>query len=765
MSYSPFLIANERVGLERDIEPWLLPNDGFPDLEDCYMWRGRVKKRLGFNILGRLGRVVAVTTGAPQVINLPPFSAGTPITEFLSHFTIGPDEYQDPGGANPVFLLTTGTPGSAELDRVAGTLTLSGADGAGFDVIFFPGLPVMGLPLLETNIIDQELMMAFDTVFSYRYSNTSMSFIDTSLHKTTNTLVYWTGEDYQQFWSTNYLQALWATNNVEGFQNIPTTTVPGQGDGIRWFDQNQSGWVNFLPQVNGINFLMGALIILAYKGRLVMFNTVEGTSIGSFKRYYQRARWSQVGNPFYVAPLPTESQFGGPDVDGWRDDIPGHGGFIDATTLEQIVSAEYVKDTLIVYFERSTWQLIFTGNDLQPFLWEKINTELGAQSTFSVVPFDRTTIAVGDFGIHACDSVNVQRIDQKVPDEIFNIQNSNNGPERTSGIRDYFNQLVYWSFPYIQDETAPVDGLTYPNKIMVYNYVDGSFSFFNDSFTSFGYFQSANDLTWGGALSTWTSSNFQWISPITQAQFASIAGGNQVGFVEILMQKTTNDNSLFISNIAIGSPFTTLTIPNHNLLQFDPISSDVAGIQYIKITSASGITGLTGNIYPVTRVVDENTVTIPTEIAPTGTFTGAGLITPVNNISIFTKRFNPFTQEAVQVSLGYVDFYLDKTDKGQITVQLYINEDDSLPVLSDTVATYSETTYSKSPGKPASPDTAPYVQRKLWKRAYYSNVSQLFQMHITMSPEQMIDNAISSSDIVLHGTVLWFGKAGRLINV
>ena len=58
------------------------------------------------------------------------------------------------------------------------------------------------------------------------------------------------------------------------------------------------------------------------------------------------------------------------------EDLPGFGNAIDAATQEAIVSAEFLKDRLIVYFERSTWELVYTGNQIYPFTWQKINTEL-----------------------------------------------------------------------------------------------------------------------------------------------------------------------------------------------------------------------------------------------------------------------------------------------------------------------------------------------------------------------------------------------------
>ena len=218
------------------------------------------------------------------------------------------------------------------------------------------------------------------------YSNVNDRFQDITFHKTTGTAFSWTGADSDFFWTTNYNNAFWATNSVEGFQSTVDSTNPAAGDGIRWYDG--SGWINFLPQVDATNFLMGSTLIVSYRNRLVMLNTTEGSAFGVSTNYRQRARWCQNGTPYYVAPVPSGFT-GGVDVNSWRDDVVGKGGFIDAPTSQAIIGAAFIHDTLIVYFERSTWQLRYTGDPVLPFIWERINTELGAESTFSTILSDR----------------------------------------------------------------------------------------------------------------------------------------------------------------------------------------------------------------------------------------------------------------------------------------------------------------------------------------------------------------------------------------
>lgn len=794
--YTPFLIANPRVGMERDIEPWLLPEDAYPDLEDCYLWRGRIKKKMGYDLLGRLNLQIPVATVVygPNSASFTILFSVSPITPGIVSFVMNGVTFMDNGTGG--FFQTDGGGGST-INYVTGAVVLVTVAPLPplTPVFYFPGLPVMGLKTLETinnfntPALNSETLIGFDQIFAYRYQDASSSFINFSTYKTTGTLFKWTGNDSDFFWTTNYAQAFWATNFVPGFQDTPTSSL-GTGDGIRWHDQNitaaGNGWVNFLPYVSGpnppmagVNYrLMGCLMLLPYKGTLIALNTWEGQNYGGRVNYAQRARWCKIlASPFYDAQLPAGFQ-GGTVVESWMSDIPGNGGFIDAPTSENIVSAEFVKDTLIVYFEFSTWQLRFTGIKIQPFVWEKINTELGSVSTFSVVPFDKTTIAVGNVGIHACDSVNVARIDQKIPDEVFSIQNKNAGNERVYGIRDYYPQLVYWAVPYLGSEFNPdqtnVPTLRYPNKMLVYNYVDQSFSYFNDSFTCFGYFQSRNDVLWRTVSiplaptepPLWSAANFLWVNPQSQSEFPSVVGGNQQGFVETLMEQVGNEDSLYITNAVPSATFVRITSPNHNLGEGD----------FIKITKCTGIMNFEADpaaippidgIYKIINYVNANqfdvdvtplTSRVP-PLLPSGMFTGKGTMTVVSNINILTKRFNPWIQEGAQVRLGYVDFYFNRTDFGKVTVDLYINEDDSKPTNTEICATSPETTYQ------VSPDTVPYNEQKLWKRVYFEDVSQLFQINIFLDDSLMIQEKIRISDIQLHGMIPYFSKSGRIINV
>lgn len=542
---------------------------------------------------------------------------------------------------------------------------------------------------------------------------------------------------------------------------IPDNTL-GTGDGIKWYDgptpaPPATGWVNFGPPLSRtlINtpFLLGCLLIVTYKDRLIVFNTIETDGFGVTINFAQRARWSQNGTPFYIAPTPANQ---GVAYDAWFSDAGsvGRGGFVDAPTNESIVSCEFIKDTLIVYFEYSTWQLVFTNNQILPFVWQKINTELGSQSTFSCVPFDQGVFTVANIGITTCNSVNVVRIDQKIPDDVFSFYNLNEGVKRVHGIRDFTSQLVYWCFPFAG--TQP----TFPNRVLLYNYLDGSWANFVDSYTCFGYFQPPTDRSWSTFPETWQSTSYAWNSFIQQARYPSIIAGTPQGFVLQMnesLEDNLNDPSIMLHNVTSGSNV-TITSPNHNL-EVD---------SYVMIVGAQGVTNLNGLVFRVYSVPNPNEFTIdnfaPTFAPVTGVYTGGGTVQIIPNFDIQTKLYNPFYEQGKSVRLNIVDVLADKTTDGQINLDYFPSYDLSVPMFSNLMNT-----------KPDIPSPSLQdVEDKIWHRVYSSISGSFIQISLNLNdafdpnPDILYANSqirnlnITSSDVTIQGMVFYFEPFGRL---
>lgn len=824
---TPFCIVNLREGVRRDVEPFLVNNDAFPVLENAYLFRGRIQRRSCFVKLGatdgKLKRVIGTTDGlgAFGPFTIPSF----PIPGGISKFIVGTTEYTDSGAGG--LLLTNGI-GVANLVLLTGVFDIVGGP-IGMDIVYEPGLPVMGLRHKEENFINDEAYIGFDTKYSYYFNIGIDDWTKQVAYKTTGTEFIWHGADSDLFWTFNYLSAMWTTNNIPGNQafaitginnNVTATitytggdvfsigdvvgvtnvnaAVPGtvngvsgtvtahgvgtvtvtidttvgplgyisggilhavttsiSGDGIKWYDgpdsnvTNTVGWVNFCPPIDSTftpQLLRGCLAIVTYKGRLVVFNTFEDTVATAIpSNHAQRARWSQVGTPYYVPPVPVGQTS---QQDSWFSDTPGKGGFVDAPTNEQIISVEFIKDTLIVYFERSTWQLVYTGNELQPFVFQKINTELGSESTFSIVPFDKGVFGVGNYGIITCDSVNVQRIDQKIPDEVFSIQNKNEGVKRVYGTRDYTAQLVYFTYPVVSDDDdsgGPINQeIIFPNRVLVYNYLDGSYAEFEDSFTCFGTFQKSSDLTWGGAVEPWGGANRPWNSGFMQARYPDVSAGNQQGYTMIFSQMAgygQNTPSLIFSNF---TALNIITSPNHNL---------TSG-QYVRITNAGGLTDINGITFRVNFINANQFGIDPDPLSPiTGTYTGKGEITVVPKFNIQTKLFSPYLDQGKSVRIPKIEILADRTEDGQITIDYFPNYSLTTSVKTDVMNTF--------PDDPASFQS---LEDKIWHRVYSNTTGSFIQLKISLSDSQIRNQPTAIADIVIHAMTLFFSPSGRMIS-
>jgi len=548
------------TGVQKNLEPFMLPEEAFVDLEDAYCFRGRVIKKNGYTFLGRL-HVTPTLPEALGVTVLPnsftAILANSPVSPGTLVITVGALTFTDNGNGtltSPAANANYGT-----IDYESGTINLNfnpavvlGTAVNATAYRYLPRNPVMGLGLYDKAAVNQEDLIGFDTQHSYLY-NTATNIFDELTVGSWGANDQFTSTNSDFVWTENYYvdatnnKLIWETNNIAYNANLQ--------DGIQYF--NGTSWVTLQAQIDSTpNYLRGSLLIFAYRNRLVALNTLEGPApgVGAATRYANRARWSQNGTP-----LPAV------DANAWREDIVGRGGYIDAPTSEAIVSAAFNKDTLIVFFERSTWRLRYTGNEILPFLWEQIHSEYGAESTNASVVFDKGILAVGDKRIVRADNINVEPIDTKIPDEVYNFHNDNEGPKRIWGIRDFYRQLVYWTFP--NDDP----GETFPDKVLVLNYDNGAYSFYNDSFTCFGRWQKRQDYTWATLpYATWSEWVLSWGDPRSQSFFSNIVAGNQKGFVIILDTISSNQesmdlvNTLPIPTISNTAP-AVFSLPDHNL--------------------------------------------------------------------------------------------------------------------------------------------------------------------------------------------------------
>jgi hypothetical protein len=424
--------------------------------------------------------------------------------------------------------------------------------------------------------------------------------------------------------------------------------------------------------------LISARILIPYYGRLLALNTWEGISVGSAVNIFNRCRFSQIGNPI--------------QQDAWRSDTFGKGGFVDAPTNEEIVSATFYKNTIIVSFERSTWRLQYLGEYGLPFVWERISSDFGSESTFSAVLFDSGVLTVGDKAIVGSSGGDVQRIDLDIPDQVYRFRNSDDGPKRVYGIRDFRKELVYWTYPDYDDFQIPTTQY-FPNRTLLYNYKNNTYAFFRNTVTCFGNFQYPANITWDRLDVFWDNPNVFWDDGV-QAQMPLIASGNQQGFchfygysdVESGADSTIDaldQESLSITNVTVGS-LVTLEILDHNLSNGEVVY--ITGLNYVvTATATAGSTSLNDQIYFV-AVVDKDNITLSLldfdsqqlysdfTVTNVGTYVGGGVAALFPRMEIETKDFNPVKEQLGQnVKTSAIDFLFDASSPASINVKMKMN--------------------------------------------------------------------------------------------
>lgn len=768
----PFTIAGSDLGLRKDKKPFILPDKAFPVLENAYVWRDRVKKRECLQLLGRLqrnltGQSLGNSGASPWTFNLystlVPAITGEPNAQIVPgsiFIAVGfAESFTDQGNG----LLVGSTGGSGVINYATGNITLisGGAWGAGVPTFinfnYYPSLPVMGIWQRELISINDEETIFFDTKYAYKFvSSAFQEFIPGTT---------WSGSDANFFWATNF-----RGSTPESKRFFATNFINDANNPMRYTDGTT--WTDFYPRLSSstVRYLTQARILVPYYGRLVALNVWESPDNAGSPDFAagvnitNRCAFSQIGDP-------TDQ------VNGWLQDTFGRGGFIDAPTSESIISATFYKNTLIVFFERTTWQLRYQGEYGIPFIWERISSDFGSESTFSSVLFDQGVTAIGNTAIVASNSITVDRIDLQIPDLVFQFRNSSDGLIRIHGIRNYEKELVYWcyndaQYAYIDD----TQNQYFPNKVLVYNYRNNTYAIFRDNVTTFGNFQVPSNVTWDSLDVFWGDQDITWTDPITQDLFPSIVSGNQQGFVHYYANQTPDDASLQITGVNLAVSPITLTIPNHNLVTGEIIY--ITDLSFVTPTAPYSVvsTNLNDQTYRVT-FVDINTVSLSkwdtsstphqyinnfsfTPTAATATYIGKGKAALFPRLDVQSKDFNPYQNKGSQTKLCYIDFLTDVPDtvEGQtaaMTVVLYANTSPAvignLLVGNKQVATSLTLPYYT----PAS-DIA-------WHRFYATLAAQYFRIQMTYDDDLMNQLTTHQQTWVLNAMTLWVRPGGKIV--
>lgn len=304
-------------GLRNDVLPFNIDNDSFPVIQNAYQWRGRIRRKRGTLFLGRLTNYFSSTSVAfnpspgTSTITLNGSGVGNLITGYSSPsvpssssivpgtvtITIGGNVYTDPAMDG-----TLSGPNAGSINYATGVITilLEAGNAASSIFKFYPNLPVLGLETLDITASALASLpsfpgeLGFNTKFSYNFATTFPFVIhNVSFYKNPATAVYsgytqktvwtpisWNGQDYQQFWSTNYQGAFWVTNGI----NVPfdVTNIGMQYKAVTGVTISTAGNGTTIPAVAVLTVAAHGLVI----GDFVFINEVGGITGINFETGY-----------------------------------------------------------------------------------------------------------------------------------------------------------------------------------------------------------------------------------------------------------------------------------------------------------------------------------------------------------------------------------------------------------------------------------------------------------------------------------------------
>lgn len=394
MSLKPLLIAPFKTGLDTDMEPWLAPEDSFRELDNIHVRHGYLQKREGYRPFGHLVpmgatvNITGITQANPGVVTAGGHGYSTGDKVFITAVT-GMTSLN-----NKIFTIIVIDPNTFSIDL--NTTDLTAYTGPSGTVALTSTVTdrVMGITrYIESN--GAKTTLAFNARRAYRFDTTTDIFVQLDVANIA------TSGEYDYVWSANWQASteenrLYFTNGVAG-----TPAAAPTSDGIRYYDGTTDPNIttSFNPTLSAgppPRSLVGAKLIFSLGQRLIVLNTDEWNTISTVN-YPQRARWCAKQNPA-----------------NWDDVTAGGGGYTDAATGDQIISARAIQNQIIVFFTNSVWTLLPTSDPNRAFKWKKINNFRACDGKMATIGYDRYVVALGVRGITATDGVETRRVDDRI---------------------------------------------------------------------------------------------------------------------------------------------------------------------------------------------------------------------------------------------------------------------------------------------------------------------------------------------------------------
>ena len=645
MSYSGFLIANYATGLDRELQPWLLPNDAFVDLLDSFVYKGVIRKRDGYS--GFANGIKSTYTESRMVHEIAAVAPNTGVIDGANAtYTWIITAPVSRGrvvitGNNPLQVLTddgvggfTGD-GTGTIDYATGSVSITFtlppaiASTVLLTYSYHPGLPVMGvMSFYPTNNVRQ--MIVADTDFVNKYDPSTDSLIDISPATAYN-------GTRTDFWSwVNYASAVSVPRLL--FSNGVVGDVIQQWDGTTVTDYAPT----FTPGT------LNARQMFNVRDRLVLFQTIEAGVL-----FPRRIRVSGTGANCDVF-----------------DNTASGAGFIDIPDNTWFFGAAFNRDDVIFFTEAATWLLKYTGNDVIPFQLEKMDGSRGSSAAFSVISYLNRTLAASPRGLLISDGYSVERIDINIPNFTFDEIDNDNFLACFSGFVDEDSD-VYMLYPTQGTIRPPLVASGSSDRILVINFEEDNFANYRIPLSCMGNFQIAFNILWSDLTAVNGFPNWDALSqvysdwnsfPFSKGTPCAIGGGHK-GEIWRLNNSESEDNPQRIRAMTVIDGDTLRVTTDWNNYNIG---------DYIVFEAVGGMTEANhkqGAIKAIVNAYNTFDVDIPT--LSFSAYTSGGIASKSVVMEAVSKKLNPYIEMDKKLRIGWIYFYVSVTDT------ILTNDDDT----------------------------------------------------------------------------------------
>lgn len=517
--FKPYPIFDLRTGLALAKEPWLLPPDAFTKLENFYLDKGVLKKRKGYVEYGRAVHY-GVRLAVASFAAVGDGSTTTTVTTTLHHGGSNADEFIIVGTTNydGIYAIANKTDHTFEITKAY--VAESGAYTKTVQKKTNSTSAIMGMHTYYNNDVGE--LMVFDRTRVNIRNDSGSRFDDltterlyftsggttaivagNTLTNNTNTATVHNVVLYTGSWAGGDATGELHISNQSGAFASGALMVGGVDLGtiaadtsIREFTGDDDKFFSCVNWKNKAYYVNGKDQLGTYNGTVLGRIQIDLDVLGGPDNDVSTAKFVFVYKNHLLLLSPTVDSAFQPQRAMWSEALVDNewesDQFADCPTNDVIVSAGFIGEQLVVFFNNSVWRLDYTGNSAMPFKWLKLLSLEGSAAPMSTIVMAKDIFTMGATRLIGTNASSVYNIDELIPD----IQLSFKQAQTHYNYSLLVNALkqAWMSFVSMDNnDTSPR-----PDSVLVMNYDDKNWSTYLLDSSCFGTFVESDDPTFDG---------------------------------------------------------------------------------------------------------------------------------------------------------------------------------------------------------------------------------------------------------------------------